>query len=593
MKKQIGHWIYGMVIGFLVLAIYSGYVARFTEVGQACVSHLSCTFILGQPATWLPWVALAHPILSWLAAGLVIGWGAWRLSVGRQGLSSFERWGLISGILMLALQGLVGVVLHKSAWVPPRLLHLGLGLAAMTALGLSALSTLSAFQNPIGGSTGSNKRLALLGLGVVGLTFVLMVSGFANGLDEGSRACGGWPLCGGSLMLGNWGWSTLIHRLISLLVLVGMMYLIIRVWRDYDADPLVLPLATAVGVLFMGQIGVGGWMVGRGYPADMVALHALNIVALWGVLIALVYGLWTRPPRSAEKGSDTTPLRVRLRAYFLLNKPVIVALLLVTTYTGMVLAAKGMPDLLLTFWTLLGGALAAGGASAINQYIDRDVDRRMQRTARRPIPSGILTPAQGLAYGVAACLVAFFLLAGKVNLLSALLALAGMIYYVGIYSLWLKPATTQNIVIGGGAGAIPPLVGWAAVTNDLQVPALFLFAIIFFWTPPHFWALALVRQKDYARAGIPMLPVVRGEKVTRWQIFIYTLELVALTLLMPLFNLTGRFFMVTAILLGAWLIYAAWRVLHLPGHRPAYQMYRISSMYLALVFLALVVDVLI
>ncbi|MGB9897521.1 heme o synthase, partial [Thermanaerothrix sp.] len=358
-------------------------------------------------------------------------------------------------------------------------------------------------------------------------------------------------------------------------------------------DTIVLPATTALAILVLGQIGLGGVMVNRGYRQDLVALHAFNIVALWLTLSVLVFRVWVRSPHSERQSIATVSWQTRLKAYFLLNKPVIVALLLVTTYTGMVLAAKGIPDARLTFWTLFGGALAAGGASAINQYIDREADKRMQRTAKRPIPAGIITPAQGLAYGIAACWVAFFMLAIMVNLLTALLALAGMIYYVGIYSLWLKPATPQNIVIGGGAGAIPPLVGWAAVANDLQVPALFLFAIIFLWTPPHFWALALVRRKDYARAGIPMLPVVLGEQTTRRQIFIYTLQLVALTLLMPLLNLTGHLFLLIALVLGGGLIYAAWRVLRMPGNRPAYQMYRMSSMYLALIFLALVVDVLV
>jgi protoheme IX farnesyltransferase len=204
-----------------------------------------------------------------------------------------------------------------------------------------------------------------------------------------------------------------------------------------------------------------------------------------------------------------------------------------------------------------------------------------------------LKPAEALAYGISACLAAFFILAGFVNLLAAVLSLVGMIYYVLLYSVWLKHATVQNIVIGGGAGAIPPLVGWAAATGTLNVPALFLFAIIFFWTPPHFWALALVRKNDYARGKVPMLPVVKGEKETRRQVFIYTLELVALTLLMPLFKMTGSFFLVSALALGGWLIFVAWRVLKLGGNKTAWTMYRASSMYLMFLFIALVIDVLI
>jgi protoheme IX farnesyltransferase len=278
------------------------------------------------------------------------------------------------------------------------------------------------------------------------------------------------------------------------------------------------------------------------------------------------------------------------RDLLLLTKPVVVLLLLVTTYAGMVIGARALPPFWLTFWTMLGGFMAAGGSSAINQYIDRFDDGKMQRTQKRPIPAGRLTPGEGLAFGVVLALLAFYVLAAFVNMLAALLSLAGTIYYVLLYSIFLKKTTVQNIVIGGGAGSIPPLVGWAAATGGLNVPSLFLFAIVFMWTPPHFWALALVRRKDYARAGVPMLPVIRGEKETGWQIFIYTLELVALTLLLPLFGLGGALYLVGAALLGAWLIFSAWKVWKLGGNKTAWKMYRYSSMYLFFLFVALMVD---
>jgi protoheme IX farnesyltransferase len=242
---------------------------------------------------------------------------------------------------------------------------------------------------------------------------------------------------------------------------------------------------------------------------------------------------------------------------------------------------------------MLGGALAAGGSSALNQFIDREIDKDMQRTQKRPLPDGRLKPAEGLAYGLGACLAAFFLLAGMVNLLAAALSFAGMLYYVLIYSIWLKHLTVQNIVIGGGAGAIPPLVGWAAASGSLNVPSLFLFAIIFLWTPPHFWALALVRTKDYARGRVPMLPVIRGEVETREQILIYTIELVALTLLLPIFKMAGTVYLISALALGLWLLSIAWRVYREGGNKLAWKMYRYSSMYLMFLMIAMVVDVLI
>jgi protoheme IX farnesyltransferase len=214
----------------------------------------------------------------------------------------------------------------------------------------------------------------------------------------------------------------------------------------------------------------------------------------------------------------------------------------------------------------------------------------MQRTQKRPIPAGRLTPAEGLAFGVGIALLSFFLLVAFVNLVAALLSLAGIIYYVLIYSIYLKKTTVQNIVIGGGAGAIPPLVGWAAATGGLNIPSLFLFAVIFMWTPPHFWALSIVRSKDYARAGVPMLPVVRGEAETRWQIFLYTVELVALTLVLPIFGLGGSLYLIGALLLGLWLLWAAWKVWKGSGNKVAWKMYRYSSMYLAFLFVLLMVD---
>jgi protoheme IX farnesyltransferase len=214
----------------------------------------------------------------------------------------------------------------------------------------------------------------------------------------------------------------------------------------------------------------------------------------------------------------------------------------------------------------------------------------MQRTARRPLAAQRLTAAEGLAFGLALCLISYYLLAVMVNALAALLSLAGIVYYVVIYSLWLKKATVQNIVIGGGAGAIPPMVGWAAATGELSLAAWLLFAIVFMWTPPHFWALAIVRRNDYERAGVPMLPVVRGERETRRQILVYTLELVFVTLLLPVMHLAGTVYLVCAALLGLSLIYTAWRVWTQPGNRPAWAMYRWSSMYLAFIFLALVID---
>jgi heme o synthase len=437
-------------------------------------------------------------------------------------------------------------------------------------------------------------RLSLWTLGAV---FFLLASGGLVSALGAEQACLGWPLCSGRLLPDSTGEAVnLFHRLIVLVsgVLVGLQF--VRAWRSQRSQTAVLVAATATGVLFFSQALMGAYKVAQGFPMHMVVLHEATAVAVLASLVIQVFasGMAGRTAEQESLEAASASGRQGLgRDFLLLTKPIVVALLLVTTFAGMVIGAKAWPSLNLIFWTLLGGAMSAGGSGAINQFIDRYDDGKMQRTQQRPIPSGRLTAGEGLAFGVGLALASFYLTVAFVNLLAALLVLAGIIYYVLIYSIFLKKTTVQNIVIGGGAGAIPPLVGWAAATGSLNIPSLFLFAVVFMWTPPHFWALALVRRKDYARAGVPMLPVIRGEKETRWQIFIYTVELVGLTLLLPLFGLGGSLYLVSALVLGGALLFSAWKVWREGGNKLAWKMYRHSSMYLAFLFLALMVDALV
>lgn len=367
-----------------------------------------------------------------------------------------------------------------------------------------------------------------------------------------------------------------------------------QAWRTQRTQTAVLAATTASATLFFAQALLGAKLV-AGFPAYLLVLHQATASAAWAALVVQVLAVGLAGRTAQDEQAEAASLHGRRLGslaldLLLLTKPIVVLLLLVTTYAGMVIGAQAWPALSVTFWTLLGGFLAAGGSGAINQYIDRFDDEKMQRTQKRPIPSGRLTPGEGLAFGVLLTLASFYLVIAFVNLLAALLTLAGIIYYVLIYSIFLKKTTVQNIVIGGGAGAIPPLVGWAAATGSLNIPSLFLFAVVFMWTPPHFWALALVRRNDYARAGVPMLPVVRGETETRWQIFIYTLELVGLTLLLPVFGLGGGIYLIGAVALGGWLTRAAWKVWKEGGNKLAWKMYRYSSMYLAFLFVVLMID---
>jgi heme o synthase len=274
--------------------------------------------------------------------------------------------------------------------------------------------------------------------------------------------------------------------------------------------------------------------------------------------------------------------------YLALTKPKVQSLLLLTTVAAMYVA--GDPSLELVALTCLGGYLSAGGAGAVNHWFDRDIDARMARTASRPIPAGRVAPRAALAFGIGLAAASFVELTLFVNLLAACLALSGFLGYVFVYTVWLKRSTPQNIVIGGAAGAVPPLVGWAAATGGLDWTALYLFAIVFYWTPPHFWALSLLMKDEYAKVGVPMLPVVRGERETRRQILLYTLLLYAVTQLPFCAGGFGAVYLVCSMALGAGFIAGAVRLYRRADRRSALRLYLFSLLYLALLFGAMVLD---
>ncbi len=278
--------------------------------------------------------------------------------------------------------------------------------------------------------------------------------------------------------------------------------------------------------------------------------------------------------------------------YIQLLKPRIVLLLIITSYCAMVVASHGLPAFWPSFVGTIGLALSAGGAHAVNMWYDRDIDGLMARTADRPVPSGRIPALRSLALGVALEAVSFGLLL-NLNLLTALLSLAGFVYYVGIYTMWLKRRTPQNIVIGGGAGAFPPLIGWAAVTGHLSLAAVWMFLIIFLWTPAHFWSLALFRQEDYRRAQVPMMPVARGERVTKVQSLMYTLMLLFATLGLYLTGVVGSLYLIAASLLGLGFVAMCIGLLRerVPQVRWAKATFGYSLVYLTLLFAAMVLNV--
>lgn len=295
---------------------------------------------------------------------------------------------------------------------------------------------------------------------------------------------------------------------------------------------------------------------------------------------------WTQAPRRNQNFFQI------IQSYYQLTKPRIILLLLITTAGGMWIAAEGQVNPLLLLVTLTGGALAAASANTINCLYDRDIDYIMERTRHRPLPSGRVHPRDALIFAIALASISFSLLTAFANLLAALLAMSGIVVYVLVYTHWLKRHSTQNIVIGGAAGAIPPLVGWAAVTGELSWAAWVLFAIVFFWTPPHFWALALMIRKDYASVGVPMLPVVEGEAATAWQIWWYTLLLIPISLLLvyPL-GVMGLVYTVVALGLGGLFAYKAWQLLqNPPSQESARSLFKYSILYMMLLCAGMGVD---
>ena len=363
------------------------------------------------------------------------------------------------------------------------------------------------------------------------------------------------------------------HRVLAALALPPLAAVVAAAWVSHRR--LLYPSVAAL-VLF-------GLAAAVTAPGIHLALSALAFAAT----LVVVAQSW----RGTEAAPRQAFTRDSVRDYVTLTKPRIMSLLLLTGLCGMIVGASGLPPGWLVAATMVGLALACGGASALNHVLDADIDRLMgKRTRSRPVAAGRIPPAYALEFGLALSALSFVLLAGVVNTLTALLALLGNLFYVLVYTRYLKRTTPQNIVIGGAAGAIPPLVGWAAATGNLTLPALVLFAVVFLWTPPHFWALALLIKRDYAAAGVPMLPVVRGERETARQIVLYTAGLVAFTLAPALWGQFGLFYLVAAAALGASFLWLAWRLKRERTPRRAAFLFHYSLAYLALLFVAMAVD---
>jgi protoheme IX farnesyltransferase len=502
--------------------------------------------------------------------------------------------------IQLALAGLA--VLWK---LPPQVItaHLGITLAIFATV--ITIAILSGRPAPSQEQPAQTRKFARLAITNALLVYILMLLGsFVTG-GSATQACPGWPLCTPA----SWAVSNhiadinILHRVFAAFVGIVMLWTVIsalRRWRRAQGQAIV---GLVGGILFLCQAVVGGLIVLLKEPAPVAGLHFALATAVWCTLVLLA-ALAANQLRVAPGGQEIEKLmladseakeevglvRQTIANYVDLMKPHVTVLLLGVTAAAMAIANRGLPPLALVIPTLLGGAMAAGSANCINCYIDRDIDQIMGRTARRSLPSGRVEPRQALYFGAILGVGAFIILTAFVNLLSAVLACSAILFYVFVYTLGLKRTSAQNIVIGGAAGAVPVLVGWAAITNGLSLPAIWLFAIIFYWTPPHFWALSLLIQKDYEKARIPMLPVVMGEAETRRQILLYSLLLLAVTLVLFAMRAMGYFYLAGALLLGGGLIYLALRLWLDHSKKWARTLFWYSNMYLAAIFAVMVLD---
>jgi len=565
-----------LAVSFLVV-VWGG-VVRVTGSGLGCPDWPLChgQFLPSlDPATRIEWFHRFLAIAGGVTVAAVVLWSLIVYRADRRILTL-----AIGAAILYPLQAVLGaitVVLELSPeWVTVHLANAELLLATLTILAVVVRWPRVA--------RAQNAAWTWLAVAAAVGTFVLLLSGaYVRGADA-TTACIGWPLCG-DVAFPTLGVPAIamLHRYIAGGVGIVVILACVEAWRHRRDAPGLGPLAIATASIFLAQVAIGAASPLTGFSPWAVGAHPAVASLLWCSVVGLAAVAW-RP--ASRQGA-------LVRDLIALTKPAIMSLLLLTALGGMFLAQRGVPPFGLLAATLIGGAAASGGAASLNHYFDRDIDERMRRTRKRPLPAHRISNGVAIWWGIALNVVAFVVLALFTNVLAAALAIGGTVFYILVYTIWLKRSTAQNIVIGGAAGAIPPLVGWAAVTGSLDLAAWLLFAIIFFWTPAHFWALALLIRDDYERAGVPMLPVVRGDEATAWNILAYAASLLPLTLLLFIIGGLGYVYLAAAIILGALFIAYAFRLLRsgaLRRHAMARAVYLYSLLYLALLFVAIMVD---
>jgi protoheme IX farnesyltransferase len=619
-----------VVATFLLVTI--GVIVRATDAGLGCPDWPTCYGQLLPPAgdfkAWIEWI---HRDVAVLVGFLIVGLAALALIDHRDRPSIlYPSFGAVALVLYQAYLGRQTVLLGNTGESVTA--HLA---AAMALIGvLVFLLVRSSYPARIAGRGGS-QRFTLLAAFAAAATFVLLLFGSNVTARNAGLVFPDWPLMSGGIYPFDPGTPTnvavlyaahALHRYVAAVVLVVLAALAVIAVRSPGLRPWQRTVAVGIFAAYLVQVVVGGLQVVTLLSDWSQTLHLALGALIWGGTVALAvasyYAARTQAvatvaadagrggartdrggsdPTGAPEAALTTSTSDTIRAYVALTKPRIIELLLVTTVPAMVLATRDVPGiqpmdwLRVTVWTLIGGTLAAGAANAINQDLDRDIDERMVRTRRRPLPAHQVTPERAMVFGITLAAISVAVMAAFVNLLAAFLTLLAIAFYVFVYTILLKRSTPQNIVIGGAAGALPPVIGWAAVTGNVGLPALMLFLLVFYWTPPHFWALALRIRTDYAAAGVPMLPVVRGIAETSRQIALYTVLLVAISLVFSVVAQMGLVYVSAAVVLGSiflWRAFRLWREGSAPeaSTAQAIRLYRFSISYLTLLFVAVAID---